>query len=253
MPSRDKTPSEQHLKTEEQKVGAHVPPPAGVSPPSVLQGPTNAQNATDVTKRKKNPFDVTAWLLWPTVLVGLVLLVLLAVGYVALLRWLSRRRRKHAGLGPVPGRAAGVARPRRRGPLAAGRGAARGHPSRTGARHRRRRRRGLSSVPASPWLGRAAALPDDVVSASSVAAAVDAVVFGPGEGDPAATDALHGHAEAALTTMRTGVGRWTRLRSDADPRPLLVRRERTGASSCVVAPAAAPEPPAPRRQRPIPA
>ncbi|QIM22416.1 hypothetical protein G7075_16870 [Phycicoccus sp. HDW14] len=232
VPSRDKTPSEQQLKTEEQKVGAQVPPPAGVSPPSVLQGPDQAQNATDVTKRKKNPFDVTAWPLWLQVLAGLVLLVLLAVGYVALLRWLKRRRRrKHVGLGPVPGRAAWVWRD-----LVAEARSLRVAVPRGVTRREQAHAIDAAVVEASLGAGepgepvRAAALPDDVVSASSVAAAVDAVVFGPGEGDPAATDALHGHAEAALTTMRTGVGRWTRLRSDADPRPLLVRRERTGAS-----------------------
>ena len=69
VPSRDKTPSEQQLKTEEQKVGAQVPPPAGVNPPSLLQGPDQAQNATDITKRKKSPFDVLAWPLWLRVLV----------------------------------------------------------------------------------------------------------------------------------------------------------------------------------------
>ena len=85
VPSRDKTPSEQQLKTEEQKVGAQVPPPAGVNPPSLLQGPDQAQNATDITKRKKNPFDVGAWPLWLRVLVlGVVVPLLLAAAYVAL-------------------------------------------------------------------------------------------------------------------------------------------------------------------------
>ena len=39
LPDRNKKPNEQQLKSEEQKVGAQVPPPAGVNPPSVLQGP----------------------------------------------------------------------------------------------------------------------------------------------------------------------------------------------------------------------
>ena len=69
VPSRDKTPSEQQLKSEEQKVGAQVPPPAGVNPPSLLQGPDQAQNATDIAKRKKSPFDVGAWPWWLKVLV----------------------------------------------------------------------------------------------------------------------------------------------------------------------------------------
>ncbi len=229
VPSRDKTPSEQQLKTEEQKVGAQVPPPAGVSPPSVLQGPDQAQNATDVTKRKKNPFDVTAWPLWLQVVAGVALVLVLAALYVVVLRWLKRRRRrKHVGVGPVPGRAAWVWRDlvaeARSLHVAVPRGVTRREQAHAIDAAVLEAGAG-AAAPGEP--SRVAALPDDVVTASSVAAAVDAVVFGPGEGDPAATDALHEHAEAALTTMRSGVGRWTRIRSDADPRPLLVRRERT--------------------------
>ncbi|MBM6401280.1 transglutaminase-like domain-containing protein [Phycicoccus sonneratiae] len=229
VPSRDKTPSEQQLKTEEQKVGAQVPPPAGVSPPSVLQGPDQAQNATDLAKRKKNPFDVTAWPLWLQVLAGLVALAALVALYLVGMRWLKRRRRrKHVAAGPVPGRAAWVWRDL----VAEARSLGVAVPRRVTRREQAHAIDAAvleaSLVPADEGApAPAAALPDDVVTVSSVAGAVDAVVFGPGDGDPASTDALHEHAEAALTTMRSGVGRWTRVRSDADPRPLLVRRERT--------------------------
>ncbi len=231
VPSRDKTPSEQQLRTEEQQVGAQVPPPAGVSPPSVLQGPDQAQNATDVTKRKKSPFDVAAWPLWLKILVFAVLVpLLLAALYVLVLRRLkARRRRRHASLGPVPGRASWVwrdlvAETRSLG-VAVPRGAT-----------RREQAVGIDAAVAASLAGAArtpgetagdAVLPADAVSAAAVAAAVDAVVFGPGDGDPGAGTAVHTQAEAARSTLRAGAGRWARLRSDADPRPLLVGRERT--------------------------
>ncbi len=230
VPSRDKTPSEQQLKTEEQKVGAQVPPPAGVSPPSVLQGPDQAQNATDVTKRKKNPFDVTAWPWWLQVLAGVAALVLLLALYVLVLRWLkARRRRGHATVGPVPARAAWVWRDLVAEARSLGVAVPRGVT-------RREQADAIDAAVAlagadSPGEGEGSAyvgLPEDAVPAAVVAASVDAVVFGPGDGDPEATERLHGEAEAARATMRSGVGRWTRVRSDADPRPLLVARERTG-------------------------
>src|SRR5690606_33773222 len=110
LPDRNKKPNEQQLKSEEQKVGAQVPPPAGVNPPSVLQGPDQAQNATDIKKKKRNPLDIAAWPLWPKVLVlGLLVPVLLALGAWALIRWLkARRRRRHATTGPTASRAAWV-------------------------------------------------------------------------------------------------------------------------------------------------
>lgn len=238
VPSRDKTPSEQQLKTEEQKVGAQVPPPAGVNPPSLLQGPDQAQNATDITKRKKSPFDVAAWPVWLKVLVfALLLPLLLAALHVVVMRWLkTRRRRGHARTGPVPVRASSVwrdlvAEARSLGVVV--------------PRLATRREQALAvddavltattrAGEAENGKGTAAsgsssdAVPASVVAASVVAASVDAVVFGFGEGDPGAALALHAQAEAARSTIRAGAGRWRRLRSDADPRPLLAHAERLG-------------------------
>ena len=109
VPSRDKTPSEQQLKSEEQKVGAQVPPPAGVNPPSVLQGPDQAQNATDIAKRKKSPFDVGAWPWWLKVLVLGVVLPLILAGRLPAARAVAqgappaqaREHRRRAGPGGV--------------------------------------------------------------------------------------------------------------------------------------------------------
>lgn len=200
----------------------------------MLQGPDQAQNATDVTKRRKNPFDVTAWPLWLQVLAGLVLLALLVAFYVLALRRLKgRRRRAHAMTGPVPTRAAWVWRDL----------VAEAHSLGVAVPRGVTRREQAADIDAAVAASLAARTPAEGaqpppvppvatgrpgVAASEVAAMVDAVVFGPGEGDPERTAALHIESEAARATMRAGVGRWTRLRSDADPRPYLVRAETRG-------------------------
>ena len=207
VPSRDKTPSEQQLKTEEQKVGAQVPPPAGVNPPSLLQGPDQAQNATDITKRKKSPFDVGAWPLWLKVLVlGVLVPLLLAAAYVALVRWLkSRRRRRHARTGPVPARAAWVWRD-----LVA-------------------EARSIGVVVPRQATRREQALAfDPEAGAAPLAAAADAFVFGPGEGAEDACAAYVDRADVVRSALRARTSRWVRLRSDADPRPLFAHAERVG-------------------------
>lgn len=204
LPSRDKTPSEQQLTTEEQKVGAQVPPPAGVNPPSVLQGPDQAQNATDLAKRKRNPLDISAWPWWLQVLVlGVVLPVLLVLAWVVGLRLLkARRRRRHATTGPVPHRAAWVW-----GDLLA-----------------EARSLGVAVPRRATRREQAGALPP-AAGADVVAAAADAVVFGPGDGDPDRVLAVAADAEAARSVLRDEVSRLRRWRSDADPRPLFARPE----------------------------
>ena len=224
VPSRDKTPSEQQLKSEEQKVGAQVPPPAGVNPPSLLQGPDQAQNATDIPKRKKSPFDVGAWPWWLKLLVlGIVLPLLLLAGYLLLVRWLrARRRLRHASTGPVPARAARVWRDL----VAESRSLGVRVPR---PATRREQAPVLDAVLVTAPDAGGAGGSDVTASAASVAAGVDAVVFGLGDGDPDVVLGLHREAEAVLAELRAGTGRWTRWRSDADPRPLLVRTQRPGA------------------------
>jgi hypothetical protein len=223
VPSRDKTPSEQQLKSEEQKVGAQVPPPAGVNPPSLLQGPDQAQNATDIAKRKKSPFDVGAWPWWLKVLVlGVLLPLLLLAGYLLLVRWLKARRRlRHASLGAVPARAAWVWRD-----LA---GEARALGVRVPRRATRREQAVVVDTALAAVVDAGGPVGGDVTaSGASVARAVDAVVFGVGDGDPDAVLALHADAEAVLADLRGGASRWVRWRSDADPRPLFAHPERRG-------------------------
>ena len=233
VPPRDKTPSEQQLLSEEQKVGAQVPPPAGVNPPSLLQGPDQAQNATDLAKRKKSPFDIAAWPLWLKILVfAVVVPLLLGALYVLLVRVLKkRRRRRHTTTGPVPGRAAwlwrdlvaearslGVAVPRRvtRREQALVVDAALAVPTSDG-----------SGDPATTQHAAAYRVAESRTPRAAVVATVaDGVVFGPGEGSEEAVATAVATADEVRSALRARTSRWVRLRSDADPRPLLARRER---------------------------
>ena len=202
LPDRNKKPNEQQLKSEEQKVGAQVPPPAGVNPPSVLQGPDQAQNATDIKKKKRNPLDIGAWPLWLKVLVlGLFLPILLAVLAYVILRWLkARRRRRHATTGPTASRAAWVWRD-----LVSD-----------------ARSLGVVLPRGATRLEQARLFPEPA-HAESVAVGADAAVFGPGEPEPEVATALLDGADGVRTQLRAAVSRRRRLRSDLSIRPLLER------------------------------
>lgn len=205
LPDRNKKPNEQQLKSEEQKVGAQVPPPAGVNPPSVLQGPDQAQNATDIKKKKRNPLDIGAWPLWLQILVlGLVLPIVLLLGIYALIRWLkARRRRLHATTGPTPSRAAWVWRDlvtdARSLGVAVPRGATR-----------------LEQVRAFPG----------TVGAEPIATGANSAVFGPGEPEEEVATTLLADADSVRDELRASVSTWRRIRSDIDLRPLLERDRR---------------------------
>jgi hypothetical protein len=103
VPDRNKKPQQLIRKSEEKKTGAQVPPPAANNPPSVLQGPDQAQNATQLRNPPKddNPLDPDNWpdwLRWLVFYVVLPLLVLLAVyGAIRGAKWLRRRRRRTTG------------------------------------------------------------------------------------------------------------------------------------------------------------
>ncbi|NUQ32653.1 MAG: transglutaminase domain-containing protein [Dermatophilaceae bacterium] len=104
IPDRNKKPQQLIQKSEEKKTGAQVPPPAANNPPSVLQGPDQAQNATQLKnppKDDKNPLDPDNWpdwlryLLFFLVLPALVLLLVYCV--IRFAKWLRRRRRRTTG------------------------------------------------------------------------------------------------------------------------------------------------------------
>lgn len=182
-----------------------MPPPAGVNPPSVLQGPDQAQNATDIKKKKRNPLDIGAWPLWLKILVlGLLLPILLFFAYLALVRWLkARRRRKHATTGPTASRAAWVWRD-----LVSD-----------------ARSLGVAVPKRATRLEQARDFPDSV-SAEPIAVGANAAVFGPGDPEPEVATVLLGEADGVRRDLRGAVSRWSRLRSDLSLRPLLERDRR---------------------------
>ena len=104
LPDRNKKPEPLIQKSEQQKTGAQVPPPAANNPPSVLQGPDQAQNATQLRtppKDEDSPLDPDTWPDWLRYLVFLVaipfLLALLVHGGIRLAKAVRRRRRRRAG------------------------------------------------------------------------------------------------------------------------------------------------------------
>lgn len=112
VPDRNKKPTQQDNRTEEKKTGAVVPPPAANNPPSVLQGPDQAQNATQnkaSTNRKSilDPSTWPGWLQWVVTWVGppaAALALWYAVLLLAKRRRRSRRRTAPTGLTRSPER-----------------------------------------------------------------------------------------------------------------------------------------------------
>ncbi|HMT33319.1 MAG: hypothetical protein IPL93_00810 [Actinomycetales bacterium] len=111
VPDRNKKPNQQDNRTEEKKTGAVVPPPAANNPPSVLQGPDQAQNATanKATNNRKSILDPSTWpgwLQWTLTRVGppaAVLALWYAVLLLAKRRRRSRRRKAPTGADQVAG------------------------------------------------------------------------------------------------------------------------------------------------------
>ncbi|HET8594847.1 MAG TPA: transglutaminase domain-containing protein [Intrasporangium sp.] len=104
LPDYNKQPDQVIRKSEEKKTGVQVPPPAAQNPPSVLQGPDQAQNATQLNRPHKdddnplNPDNWPDWLRWLIFFVGgPVLLLLLVHGAIRLAKVLRRRRRRTSG------------------------------------------------------------------------------------------------------------------------------------------------------------
>ncbi len=104
LPDRNKKPEPLVQKSEQQKTGAQVPPPAANNPPSVLQGPDQAQNATQLRnppKDEESPLDPDNWPDWLRYVVFFLVLpllvVLLVYGGIRLAKAVRRRRRRTVG------------------------------------------------------------------------------------------------------------------------------------------------------------
>lgn len=110
VPKHNKKPKQQEQRTEQKRVGALVPPPASNNPPSVLQGPDQAQNDTQIRKKKDdNKLDPANWPGWLRVLVFWIAcpIAFLLLLYAGLLLWKARRRQVRRTSGPAALRLAG--------------------------------------------------------------------------------------------------------------------------------------------------
>ena len=104
---RNKQPSRSRRSRREEGRGAGAAA-GGVNPPSVLQGPDQAQNATNLKKPPKKLFDPASWPWWLRALLFYVLgpaLALLAV-YGAIRGLKALQRRRHATRGTAVARIA---------------------------------------------------------------------------------------------------------------------------------------------------
>ena len=210
VPDRNQEPNEQQRRTEEQRVGALVPPPAGVNPPSMLQGPEQAQNATDIRKKQDNPLDLSTWPTWLLWLVlGVVLPLLLLLMTYALIRFAkTRRRRRHARTGPPAERVAWIWRD-----LVADARAYRVAVP-TGAT----RLEQAAAIDAA--LGAAAPATD---LAREAAVLANAGVFGPADPEAEQAQALFAQTTEVRAALRSRATRRERVRADLDLRPLFAR------------------------------
>ena len=202
LPDRNQKPNQLQSKTDEQRIGALVPPPAGTNPPSVLQGPDQAQNAVNLKKPPKKLFDPSAWPSW---LRWLVFYVLLPVLVLAAVYWLIRgakawRRRRHATRGTSTARVAWAWDDLMSSARSFG--------------HRLPRR--------ATRLEQAQAL-DQLASANALATQANALIFGPGTPDADDAKAFWASTTEARGDLRANCDFWRRLRSDVDPRPLFAR------------------------------
>jgi hypothetical protein len=206
VPDRDKTPDVQQLRSQQRQVGAQVPPPAAQNPPSLLQGPDQAQNDTRSKRAKHGPLDPRGWPDWLVrLLLFVVLPVLLVLGAHLLLVWVKRRQRRRRRLrGPTSSRVAAGWQDL----LDTSRELGRPVP------------RTLTRREQVPQLVGA---PDDV---GRLAVAADASVFGPGEPTDADVAAYWADVDTVRAALRRDAGRWRALRADWDVRTLRAGRRR---------------------------
>lgn len=204
VPDRNREPNEQQRRTEEQRVGALVPPPAGVNPPSMLQGPEQAQNPTEIRKKRDALMDIGAWPTWVRwVVLGLALPLLTLVLLYATIRLAKhRRRRRHASSGPAAGRIAWVWRD-----LVNDARAYRVEVPAGGTRLEQAR---VIDASVSP----------DFAVAARAAALADAGVFGPADPDPDQATELFAQATEVRASLRSAATRRERLRADVALAPL---------------------------------
>ncbi len=205
LPDRNKKPNQLQLQQPQQKEGAQIPPPSGVNPPSVLQGPDQAQNATSVKKPRISALDPSTWPWWLRVLVLYILLPLLFLTLlVAVIGGLkSLRRRRHATRGEPATRIAWMWTDL----MAEARS--------TGVQ-----------VPRQATRLEQASIFDHDGPVPPLAVTANAHVFGPGAPGLEDSAAYWRGAGAARKSLRGSMPWWRRVLTTADPRPLLTRGDR---------------------------
>ena len=172
----------------------------------MLQGPDQAQNATNLKKPPKKLFDPSTWPWWVVGLVALaVVLLVLVVLYWTIRGLKAWRRRRHASRGPTASRVAWA--------WADLMASARSYGHRPPRRATRLEQ--AASVQAASVPGR--------VDLGPLAAMANSHVFGPGEPSAEEAGGYFTATTRARADLRAHADFWRRLRSDVDLRPLFTR------------------------------
>ncbi len=205
LPDRNKKPNQLQLQKPQQKEGAQIPPPSGVNPPSVLQGPDQAQNATSVKKPRISAFDPSTWPWWLRILVLYILLPLLVLALVVatiggLKAW---RRRRDATRGEPVTRVARIWTDLMADARTIG-----------------------FDVPRRATRLEQASVFDAQGPVPALAETANTHVFGSADPGLEDSEAYWQRADAARKELRAAMPWWRRILTTADPRPLLVPRER---------------------------
>jgi hypothetical protein len=205
LPDRSKKPNQLQLQQPQQKEGAQIPPPSGINPPSVLQGPDQAQNATSVKKPRISALDPSTWPWWLRLLVLYILLplLLLALLVVAIGGLKAFRRRRHATRGAPATRIAWMWSDLMAEAKSVG-----------------------VHVPRQATRLEQASLFEHDGPVPPLAVTANAHVFGPAVPGVEDSEAYWRDAGAARKALRAAMPWWRRVLTTADPRPLFTRGDR---------------------------
>jgi hypothetical protein len=205
LPDRSKKPNQLQLQQPQQKEGAQIPPPSGINPPSVLQGPDQAQNATSVKKPRISALDPSTWPWWLRLLVLYILLPLLLLALIVAATGALKafRRRRHATRGEPATRIAWMWSDLMAEAKSVG-----------------------VDVPGQATRLEQAARFEPHGPVPPLAVTANAHVFGPGAPAVEDSEAYWRDAGAARKALRAAMPWWRRVLTTADPRPLFTRGDR---------------------------
>ncbi len=189
-------PADQQNRTEEQRTGLVIPPPAQVPPPSTIDEQTDAEITARKVQRAADQRSGTGRPAWVGMVLvygaGPLLAVLVVAGGILGAKWLRRSRRRSARL--VSGRIAGAWREL--------------------VDHARDLGR---PVPVRGHTRREQSLLIDSAAATGLARRADARVFGPAEPDVSEAESYWRAVDAERRTLSAGASRSRRLRAALSP------------------------------------